>query len=107
MKKDLLALFDGMDRVTSRAMFGGYGIYKHKIIFALIIEETLYFKVDEKIVAEFEKMGSHPFEYQKGDGRTVVMSYWTVPSKVMKSRPLLLEWIDRSVEASKRRKKKK
>jgi DNA transformation protein len=107
MKQDssaLLERFNGMDRVTSRAMFGGFGIYKHKIIFALIIEGKLYFKVDEKIVADFEKAGSRPFEYQKENGKTVVMSYWLLPDKVLKNKETLLQWIDRSVDASKRKK---
>ena len=32
--------------IIARSMFGGYGIYKNGIIFALIISDELYFKVD-------------------------------------------------------------
>ena len=32
--------------VVARAMFGGYGLYLHGVMFALVTEDTLYFKTD-------------------------------------------------------------
>ena len=43
---DILSRFGDM---RLHRMFGGYGIYRGKIIFAIIIDDELYFKVDVKL----------------------------------------------------------
>ena len=40
--------------VTARAMFGGYGLYHQGLIFAIIVEDVLYFKVTERNHAAYE-----------------------------------------------------
>jgi len=67
--EDLLAELKG---VTSRAMFGGYGIYKDGIIFGIIVDDELYFKVDDTNREEYEKMGSSPFVYRTKEGKEAV-----------------------------------
>ena len=42
-------------RVTSRAMFGGVGLYLDGLFFALIDDDTLYFKTDESNRARFQQ----------------------------------------------------
>jgi len=37
----------GLGRITSRRMFSGAGLYCEGVIFALILRDTLYFKVDD------------------------------------------------------------
>lgn len=84
-------LLEGVPGITSRAMFGGWGIYKDQVIFAIIIEGELYFKVDDSNRAEFERLGSHPFTYAKKDGKQVTMSYWLVPETVLEDREKLFD----------------
>ncbi len=43
-----------VSRVRARRMFGGAGIYSGDIFFALIADDTLYFKVDASTRPEFE-----------------------------------------------------
>ena len=50
---ELLELFEG---TTTKAMFGGYGIFKDGIMFGLVADDTLYFKVDEFNKFEFERL---------------------------------------------------
>lgn len=50
----VLELLDGLGAVGARRMFGGYGLYRNDVMFALIADDTLYFKVDEHNRAEFE-----------------------------------------------------
>lgn len=99
-------LFGGISGVTSRAMFGGYGIYREGVIFALIVDDSLYFKTDPGNVDDYKEAGSHPFTYQKSDGKVMAMSYWLLPDAVMENRKKLLEWIDLALAASKRGKKR-
>ncbi len=47
----------GIPSITSKAMFSGYGIYKRGVIFAIIAEGELYFKVDDKTESEYKKCG--------------------------------------------------
>lgn len=97
--RDLFREFAG---ITSRAMFGGWGIYKDGVIFAIIVEGELYFKVDESNKDDFAKAGSHPFEYsRKGQEIPIKMSYWLVPGEIMEDKNSLRQWIEKSIRASK------
>jgi DNA transformation protein len=46
---------------TSRAMFGGFGIYRNGLMFALVADDQLYAKVDASNKADYEEAGSQPF----------------------------------------------
>lgn len=100
---DVLGHIDG---VTSRKMFGGYGIYLDGNIFALIVEDELYFKVDETNRADYEAIGSHPFVYtghkKKGP---VEMPYWTVPEEIMSNPEKVYDWAVTSAEITRNNKK--
>jgi len=93
--------------ITSRAMFGGYDIYKDGIIFALIAYDQLYFKVGESNRADYEAMDSEPFVYQQGKHKKTTMSYWYVPEEVMQDKDRIKEWVDKSVAVSRASKKDK
>lgn len=90
--------------ITSRAMFSGWALYKYRVIFGIVIDAELYFKVDDGNRAEFEKVGSHPFTYTKSDGKSAVMPYWLVPAEFMEDKDELMALIDRSIAVSKKQK---
>lgn len=77
--------------VSARKMFGGYGLYRDGLMFALIAEDELYFKVDRDNMAEFETMHSHPFVYQS-KARTVKMSYWCAPCACLETPADMHKW---------------
>jgi DNA transformation protein and related proteins len=99
-------LFDGIEGVTSRSMFGGWGIYKDGVFFALIIEGVLYCKVNAQTKERYSVYGSEPFRYHKKGGEVVILSYWALPEEVQENRVLLQEWIAESVDVARRSKKK-
>jgi DNA transformation protein len=94
-------LLAGIDGITSRAMFGGHGVYKGGIIFAIIVNDELYFKVDGSNKGEYEARSSHPFVYSQGGHAATTMSYWLVPDEVLDDPDLLASWVDVSVGISK------
>lgn len=95
---DLLAHLAG---ITSRAMFGGYGIYRNGKIFALIADGNLFFKARSETKAFFEKNPeSHPFQYSKKDGKVYSMSYWLVPESVQEDRELLDQWVAQALSGN-------
>ena len=95
---DLLPAIDG---VSSRAMFGGHGIYKDGIIFGIIVEDELYFRVNEVTRAVYEARGSHPFVHRRASGVEAVMPYWLVPGDVLDDPGTLVRWVELAVGASK------
>ena len=76
--------------IRSRAMFGGYGIFCGDSMFALIAEDTLYFKVNESNRAVYKKAQSKPFPHG--------ISYWEVPAEVIEEDSKLLDWANLSIE---------
>ena len=42
----VLELLAPLGNVRARAMFGGYGIYRGEIMFAIITDDRMYFKAD-------------------------------------------------------------
>ncbi len=50
--------------VKAKAIFGGFGIYRHDLMFGLVARDTLYLKADDKNRADFEARGLVPFTYR-------------------------------------------
>lgn len=68
--------------VSLRRMFGGLGIFRDGLMFALAVDEILYFKADAETVPLFEAEGSEPFSYDTKDGRRVIMAYRRAPERL-------------------------
>ena len=58
----VMDFFTDFDGVSSRAMFGGYGIFHYDKMFALIAGSRLYFKVGDSNIGSFERAGSPQFK---------------------------------------------
>jgi DNA transformation protein len=99
-------LLDPIEGITSRAMFGGYGIYKDGLIFAIIDDNELYLKGVGKAVIVFENAGSEQFSYQGKKG-IVKMCYWKVPSDIIDDKEKLIHWASIAIESAKEDKRKK
>lgn len=95
-------LLSGIEDIRSRKMFGGYGIYQGPYIFGLIVNETLFIKVDDTNRADFEAKGSNPFVYQQGNYPKTVMSYYELPESVADNPEELEIWVDKAVQVSMR-----
>ena len=80
----VLELMSDWATVSARKMFGGYGLYREGLMFALVADDELFFKTDAGNVVQFEKAGCHPFVYQ-GQTRAVQMSYWSAPEASLES----------------------
>jgi len=100
---DLLSSLSG---VSARAMFGGYGIYKDDVIFAIIVDDELYFKVNETNRKQYEQEASEQFTYQSSKG-PMKMSYWKVPENILENPKLAAQWAMQSFDVSKKDKNNK
>jgi DNA transformation protein len=87
--KDQLA---GFGPVTIRRMFGGAGVYADSVMFALIADDTLYLKADDKTAPSFEAEGMEPFTYETKGRKPIAMSYWEIPPRLLEEPDELAEW---------------
>lgn len=88
MLRELLA---PLGNIRVKRMFGGAGLYADDVMFALIEDETLYFKADASTRARYEAEGLGPFVYE-GKTRPVEMSYWRAPERLYDEPEDMLEW---------------
>jgi DNA transformation protein len=89
----------GLGNVHSRAMFGGYGIFHEGLMFALVSDDILYFKVDDTNREMYRKAGSEVFPHG--------ISYWRVPTDVFEDTAGLYEWADISIKIAQTKAAKK
>lgn len=92
---DQLAL---LGPVELRRMFGGAGLYLEGRMFALIAEDELFLKTDNRNRPRHEAAGCRPF--RPFPDQPMRMPYWSVPADVFDDRERLAEWARAAVEAS-------
>jgi len=83
-------------------MFGGVGIYAAELFFALLDDDTLYFKVDDATRPQFADRGMSPFRPYGEDGE--VMQYYEVPADVLEDPEMLGAWVKAAIAAARRAK---
>ncbi|WP_243368921.1 TfoX/Sxy family protein [Microvirga solisilvae] len=76
-------IFQTFGPVQIRRMFGGQGIYREGVMFALADEGELFLKVDDDSVGHFRQLGSRPFSFQTKDGRMTITSFWLMPESAL------------------------
>ena len=78
--------------VSSRAMFGGYGLFKDDVMFAIIDSEgRLYLRADSTTAVAFEAAGST---------QHARMPYWEVPQPIREDSQQLREWAATAAEVA-------
>lgn len=92
----------GLGPVTSRRMFGGTGLYKDGLMFALVADDTLYLKVGETTRADFEAEALAPFSYATKDGSRTLTSYWRAPDRCLDDPDEMALWCGKALTAARR-----
>lgn len=82
----------GFGSVTSKRMFGGAGLYRDGLIFALVVADTLYLKADDQTRGRFEAEGLGPFTYDTRLGERTITSYWRCPERCLDDADEMTEW---------------
>ena len=55
-----LELLAGVGRVEARRMFGGAGLFRDGVMFALLDDDVIYVRVDDALQADLQPQGSVP-----------------------------------------------
>ncbi len=90
------------DRLTTRNMFGGVGLYLDGRIFGVIISDgVICFKVGSNNRADFQAAGSKPFVYTGHKNKKPVnMPYWSLPDEILEDPKKAVTWAEKSAENS-------
>ena len=91
--------------LRARPMFGGVGLYSGPLFFALIDDDTLYFKVDDTTRPTYEARGMGPFRPSGPDGE--VMGYYELPADALEDIEELTLWAERAVQVAAARARKR
>jgi DNA transformation protein len=80
--------------------FGGAGVYFDTVQFAMIMDNTLYFAVDESSRQKYEQAGMQPFSYMTKKGRVQVRKYFELPEDVLNDPEQLQIWANESIQVA-------
>ncbi len=83
--------------------FGGLSVKSGSALFAMIMDGTLYFAVDDALRGEYEKFGSHCFSYASKKGRVDVRRFYEVPADFLEDAAQLVAFARRSIVAAEAR----
>ena len=96
-------LFAPLGTIRSQRMFSGVGVYADDLIFAFLVDDTLYLRVDPDSEARFREAGTEPFTFAMKDGRQVAISYWRAPEEVLEDPDAAVSWGRLAIEAALRK----
>ena len=95
----LRELFELFGDVQMRRMFGGHGVFYQGLMFALVVDDMLYFKADKQLAREFELKGLEPFKYTKKN-KLVQLSYYQAPEESLEDPQEMKKWASKSFEVA-------
>jgi len=88
--------------VTMRRMFGKTGVFCDGVMFGMVTDNTLYFRVDDDNRATFkEAEGFPPLNYAK-QGAMIDLSFWRVPERLFDEPDEFIEWAQAALAAAHR-----
>ncbi len=87
---------DALGGISSRKMFGGFGIFHDGAMFGIVSKTSLFFKVDDSTRGRYRRSKS------KQHGK---MPYFSVPEAILGNRQKLHNWAKEAVAVAHRAKK--
>lgn len=89
-----IAKIDSIAGITSKKMFGGYGVFHEGKMFSLVNSEGgVYLKSDESSRSKFEEYDAH---------QHARMPYFEVPNEVFDDEKELISWVNEAIDISKK-----
>lgn len=109
-KEYLAELFEPVGGVTFKNMFGGTGIFKHGLMFGLVMDDRVALKVDGATEQDFIDEGMEQWTYSReGDkaARKRSFGYWYIPERLLEDSEELYEWAMKAFDVAVRADMKK
>ena len=99
-------MFEAVSPISIRRMFGGKGIYRDGVIFALELRDEILLKADSETAPLFSAAGASQWTYEGKKGKPVLMPYWSVPDEALDDPDEMAKWVRLACEAGFRTAKK-
>ena len=80
-----------MGVVHVKRMFSGAGLWCDGLMFALVVDDVLYLKADDRNRPAFVAEGMRPFTYT-ARGRTIEIGHWRTPERLFDDPDELVAW---------------
>jgi len=94
-------LFAPMGPVRIKRMFGGAGVFREGLMFALVAGDTVYLKTDTALRSDLLSQGSEAFLWtRRGTGDMIDMGYVSLPSSAMDDPDEASAWARRALAAA-------
>jgi DNA transformation protein len=91
-----------LGHLAMRRMFGKTGVFCDGLMFAMVADDTLYFRVDDLNRARFAEAAAFPpLNYEKG-GRSIDLSFWRAPERLLDEPDELVAWAREALAAARR-----
>ncbi len=94
-----------LGQVRAARLFGGVGLSRGSLQFAMIMDRTLYFAVDDVTRPRYEAAGMQPFAYDTRKRRVQVRRYYELPEDVLVDADELRLWAEEALRAAARGRK--
>jgi DNA transformation protein len=102
-------LFSGFSDLRVKKYFGGIAFRSEQlgadVQFAVILNDVLYFVVDDETRPRFIERRMEPFRYDKKTGTVEVKKWYTVPEELFEDEEQMMEWAVQALEAAYRQRK--
>lgn len=93
--------------IEAKRFFGGIGIRHDEVLFAMIMDETLYFRVDAESRPRYEAAGCQPFSYDTKTGSRAIEGFYTAPEDLFDEPAQMRDWARGAVATALRVKARK
>ena len=91
-----------LGRVTMRRMFGKTGVFCDGLMFGMITDNTLYFRVDDHNRDAFQDGACFPPLNYRKQGETIDLSFWRAPERLFDEPDELVAWARIALDAARR-----
>jgi DNA transformation protein and related proteins len=89
-----------LGHITMRRMFGKTGVFCDGLMFGVVAENTLYFRVDDDNRVAFKEAEAYPpLNYSK-KGATIDLSFWRAPERLFDEADELIAWARAALAAA-------
>jgi DNA transformation protein and related proteins len=94
--------FAPLGHITMRGMFGTTGVFCDGLMFGVVADNTLYFRVDDQNRAAFGEAASFPPLNYRKKGTTIDLSFWRAPERLFDEPDELVTWARIALAAARR-----
>ena len=91
-----------LGHISLRRMFGKTGVFCDGLMFGIVADNTLYFRIDDGNRAVFKEAEAYPpLNYEK-KGETIDLSFWRAPERLFDEPDELVVWAREALAAARR-----